>query len=89
MWLDFNIAGSLWRYFKRSINKNEHRPGNLEGATIQFSWKLIHYMIFIAPKKKDKYRVLIKEGNVKLLHLTTFHSLKDYYTKWELVKMVK
>jgi adenylate kinase family enzyme len=86
IWLDFNVWGSLIRYLKRTLRKEESRPGNLPGATQQFSWELIHYMLLLAPKKRKTYRILTEQSQVKTLRLRSFNQLKTYYQYWELEK---
>ncbi len=84
IWLDFNVRGSVLRYLLRTLKSSDARPGNLPGATNQFSWKLIRYIIFTAPKNRGKYSKLIHETGLPLLHLTSFGELKKYYRFWEL-----
>lgn len=84
IWLDFNVRGAVIRYLLRALKSPASRPGNLLGATRQFSLKLVKYIIFTAPKNREKYRKLITETGVTLLHLTSFKSLKKYYRFWEL-----
>jgi adenylate kinase family enzyme len=86
IWLDFNVWGSLIRYLKRTLRKEESRLGNLPGATQQFSWELIHYMLLLAPKKRKTYRILTEQSQVKTLRLRSFNQLKTYYQYWELEK---
>lgn len=84
IWLDFKVTGSVLRYVIRSFKNSDSRPGNLEGATRQFSWSLIRYIMFRAPKNRGKYRELIANSNVRLLYLNSFRELKDYYRFWKL-----
>ncbi|WP_294205859.1 adenylate kinase [uncultured Chryseobacterium sp.] len=84
IWLDFKVTGSVLRYIIRSLKNSDSRPGNLEGATRQFSWPLIRYIMFRAPKSRGKYRELITSSNVRLLYLNSFRELKAYYRFWKL-----
>lgn len=85
IWLDFNVAGALLRYIKRTIKNSDNRPGNLPGATKQFSWAHIHYMVFEAPKKRKSYKMLTAESQVKTLRLHSFDQLHNYYNHWNMV----
>lgn len=84
IWLDFGVGGSITRYIKRSIKNADKRPGNLPGAKSQFSWALIRYIIFSAPKNRPKYRNLINDSKVNLLYLASYKQLKSYYRFWGL-----
>ncbi len=84
IWLDFNVFGSLIRYFKRTAKNSDTRPGNLPGATQQFSWDHLHYMVFDAPKKRHRYQLLTEESKVYTLRLTSFQELIGYYEFWNL-----
>jgi len=86
IWLDFNVRGSVLRYLLRTLKNSASRPGNLPGATHQLSWTLLKYIIFTAPKNTEKYRKLIQETGMPLLHLTLFSELKKYYKFWDLDK---
>lgn len=86
IWLDFKFGGSVFRYILRTFRSQDSRPGNLPGATRQFSWSLINYIIFKAPKKRGKYREFINEAKVPILYLSSFKQLKKYYRFWQLDK---
>lgn len=84
IWLDFNVCGSLFRYILRTFKSKDSRPGNLPGATRQFSWNLVKYIIFKAPKNRKKYREFINEAKVPLLYLSSFNQLTKYDRFWQL-----
>jgi hypothetical protein len=54
IWLDFNVRGAVIRYLLRTFKSRDSRPGNLPGATRQFSWDLVKYIIFKAPKSRGE-----------------------------------
>lgn len=84
IWLDFNVFGSLFRYLKRTFENSDNRPGNLAGATQQFSFQHIHYMVFEAPKKRATYKILTEESTVFTLRIHSFPQLLTYYKHWNL-----
>lgn len=84
IWLDFNVRGSVFRYLLRTLKGSASRPGNLPGATGQFSWGLVKYIIFKAPQNRAKYCEFITETKVPLLYLTSFNELKKYFRFWQL-----
>lgn len=84
IWLDFSPIGALFRYIKRSILHRGKRPGNLEGATSQFSIKMIKYILFEAPKKHTKYQNYIRQSNARFIHLTSFKQLRYLMKLWKL-----
>lgn len=84
IWLDFDLWGSLRRYIWRSFQGVDARPGNLEGATQQFSWEHLHYMTFLAPQKRANYQNLLQKSDVTTLRLHSFQELKKYYAFWDL-----
>lgn len=86
IWLDFKGYGSVVRYLLRTLSNQDSRPGNLQGATRQFSWDLIRYIVFKAPENRTKYQDLITESTIFLLRLSSFYRLKKYYRFWGLQK---
>lgn len=84
IWLDFKASGSIYRYIKRSIAAPSKRPGNLKGASRQFSFKMIRHIIKHAPKNRDKYQNLIKKSKVPYPRLKNFRQLIAYYKFWNL-----
>ncbi|WP_228451652.1 adenylate kinase [Chryseobacterium sp. SN22] len=56
IWLDFNVPGSILRYLLRTLKSSASHPGNLPGAEQQFSWQLIKYIVFKAPRNREKLR---------------------------------
>lgn len=84
IWLDFSRWNSVYRYIKRSLQNNKNRAGNLEGATTQFSFKMIRHILFHVPKNKTKYRQLINNSGLPCIQITSFRDLMRYYTHWEL-----
>lgn len=84
LWLDFSRWDSVYRYTKRSLENNKNRAGNLEGATTQFSFKMIRHILFHIPKNKTKYQQLIDNSGVPCIRMTSFASLRNYYKQWGL-----
>ncbi|KUF44377.1 adenylate kinase [Myroides marinus] len=84
IWLDFSPMGALYRYIKRSITHKDNRPGNLDGATSQFSIEMVKYILFEAPKKSPKYIALINNSPATLIHIRSFKELMRLYKVWEL-----
>lgn len=84
IWLDFDILGSVFRYLKRTFENSDNRPGNLAGATKQFSLQHIHYMVFQAPKKRATYKKLTEESTALTLRIHSFPQLLAYYKHWNL-----
>ena len=84
IWLDFAVAGSLWRYINRSFQNNDKRNGNLTGATRDFSWLQMKRIVFTAPKNRAKYKALIAECDMNLVYINSFRKLKKYYRYWGL-----
>ncbi len=84
IWLDMKPHETLIRYLKRSFVNSSDRPGNLKGATGQFSWEIIHYTVFQAPKNRQRYKMFIEESDAALVHITSFRMLKMYYRNWNL-----
>jgi len=87
IWLDFNVRGAVIRYLLRTFKSRDSRPGNLPGATRQFSWDLVKYIIFKAPKSRGKYHEFINKAKIPLLHLSSFSRLKKYYRFWGLERI--
>lgn len=84
IWLDFHPWSSLVRYLKRCIAHSNSRPGNLEGAQNQFSWDMIRFMLFKAPKNRPLYTKLIEESGKLSIRISNFQALKAYYKFWNL-----
>lgn len=84
IWLDFNKWGSVFRYLKRTLKNDPHRPGKLEGANDRINLRHIHYTLFKAPKNRKVYQRLIDNSNVQFIRITSFKELMKYYTYWDL-----
>lgn len=56
IWCDVPLAGCIWRYLKRCAEKEESRPGQLDGALREFSFGLIKHTLVQYPKNKKKYK---------------------------------
>lgn len=84
IWLDFNKWGSVYRYIKRTIKNEPHRPGKLEGANDRINLNHIHYTLMKAPKNRKVYQRLIDHSNAYFIRITSFKELRKYYKLWEL-----
>lgn len=85
IWLDFSRWNSVYRYIKRCLSNQPNRAGNLDGATQQFSWKMVRHILIHVPKNKVKYQQLIEKSRLPLIRITSFKELKKYNKTWELV----
>jgi len=84
IWLDFSRWNSAYRYTKRALQNNPNRAGNLEGATQQFSWKMIRHILFNFPKNKEKYRKLVESNTIPCVRISSFKQLMNYYKIWNI-----
>ena len=84
IWLDFSRWGSAYRFIKRSIQNNENRAGNLEGARQQFNFKMLKHILFTVPKNKVKYQQLIEASGIPCIRIQSFKALLEFYKKMEL-----
>lgn len=84
IWLDFGIWGCIIRYIGRSLKNDPNRPGRLADATQDFSFTLIHYMLFTYPQKRLKSKAIIEQSGVPLLRITSVKELNRYYQRWGL-----
>lgn len=57
----FNRFGCLYRFLKRSFQKDEQRAGGLEGAKNQIG-DMVSWILWKAPKKRSIYYQLIAEN---------------------------
>jgi len=86
IWLDFNSLISVFHYFKRSMKNYKLRPGGLENATNEFSWKLVHYLLFGYKKNRTKHIAILYGANVPFIRMDNFNQLNQYYNYWHLPK---
>ncbi len=85
IWLDPPLSGTLFRYIRRCWKQETARPGRLQGAQREFSWKLIRYTLLSYPKNRVKYRQLLEQyPHLCRLKLTRFGQLKAAYAAWGL-----
>lgn len=89
IWLEFNPIGAAFRYIIRSLCQKTERPGNLEGANRQLSWRQLYNILFKAPKLRKIYSEIIANSGCKLLRIYTFKDLKLYYKMWGLANNFK
>jgi len=52
IWLNSNLCGSVFLYIVRTFKSQNSRPGNLAGATRQFSRDLVKNIIFKAQEQE-------------------------------------
>ena len=84
IWLDYNKWGSVYRYIKRTLKNDPHRPGKLEGSEDRLNFHHIYYTLFKAPKNRKVYQRLIDHSNAQFIRITSFNELMNYYKFWKL-----
>ncbi len=86
IWIKPNLISCVWRYIGRCIKGKKGRFGGLEGAKKEFSFQLLHYMIFGYPPKNKKYKNLINEfgGNKPFIMINSIKELNKYYKFWQI-----
>lgn len=84
LWLDLPQTGCLYRYIRRSFASEDARPGRLEGAKNEFSWRMIGHILHHYPKRRHKYETLIKTSGKASHRLRTMKELQEVYEAWEL-----
>jgi len=84
IWLDFSRWSSIYRYTKRSFQNNKNRAGDLDGATTQFSFKMIKHILITSPKNRVKYQNLIERSGLSCIRIRSFKALMNYYKIWNI-----
>lgn len=86
IWLDFNVFFCLIQYLKRSLKSDTSRPGRLNGAKNEFSWRLIRHILRVYPKNHLKYESLLQQfPNLSVIRVHSVSELKRYYKQWGIV----
>lgn len=73
----FNRLGCVYRFIKRSLQKNQNRPGMLEGSADKLNWEMVSYILFKAPKKMKQYAEMIKlYPHLNVIHVYSFKEVE-------------
>ncbi len=79
IWLDFNVWGCLVRYLKRFLSNDYARPGRLANAKQEFSLRLIIYILFTYPKKRNRTQMLVEKSGTSVLRIYSMNELNQYF----------
>lgn len=83
--LDPSRLAAVYRFIKRSIESNPDRPGALEGATAEFSWRRVRFTVFDYPRVKKEHDRLIEEiTHLTVIRIGSMKTLNSYYKRWNL-----
>lgn len=76
--LHFNRFGCLYRFIRRSFQKNTNRAGMLDGGIETIKWSMLKYILFVASQKNKKYIKLLKDyPHLKVLHAHSFKEIEQ------------
>ncbi len=85
IWLGGSFFGFFYRYVRRCLKADQNRAGRLQGATSEFNFELIKYMLFQYPKNKQKYaRILAGYPTLPVIRIKNMRDLNAYYKEWQL-----
>lgn len=80
IWIDPPLAGALWRYVLRSLRNDPTRPGRLEGATKEFSFKMVRYTLVQYPQNKKHYTAFLQQfPHLRIIKLNSMRELNNFY----------
>lgn len=63
IWLDLSPLGCTARYLWRCLRSQSKRRGGLLGAECEFNFKLMSHIWMNYPKKKPRYRHILRDCN--------------------------
>lgn len=73
----FNRLRCVYRFIKRSLQKNRNRPGMLEGSADKLNWEMVSYILFKAPKRMKQYAEMIKlYPHLNVIHVYSFKEVE-------------
>ena len=81
IWLDLPVAACLLRFIKRSfLQYPAKRIGRLQNAKSEFSFALLHYILFKTSKNRIKYQSLIEQNlHLNTIRISSIKQLNSFY----------
>ncbi len=76
--LKVNRFVCCWRFLKRCF-KGGNRPGKLDGATKEFNWEMIRFILYHQPRRwKEQMQIISAYPHIKIIPLKTFKEADDF-----------
>jgi adenylate kinase family enzyme len=86
--LDSSTSASLFRYVRRTLLERD-RYGALEGRQDSIKWQMIHHIVVVTPKNRQRYAAIYRELELPKLFLPSLPAIDRCYREWGLERHIQ
>jgi adenylate kinase family enzyme len=86
IWIDPSFWGCCFRYLLRCLKNDPNRPGRLKDATSDFSFEMIHLIVFKYPQIRRRHQAILSSYSFPVIYIHSMKELNQYYKRWGLKK---
>ena len=84
IWLHTDRWPAIGRYVYRTLFQKSTRPGALAGGKDSIKWTMIHHILVVNPRMRQRYEKLLADVDLPVLCLSSMKELNQLYNEWEL-----